>query len=111
MTHAECRNKEGILKSFSFTFSSDVVQPTLGCFALGIPDAPLQANPEVAGSIGKPQFRQFWRETLKASKSVMSIIEEGYRIPFEDGQLPPSSDLPNNTSALNEVEFVKTFRR
>ena len=37
----------------------------------------------------------------------MSIISEGYRIPFIGGHLPPISDLPNNASALKNASFIE----
>ena len=36
----------------------------------------------------------------------MSIIKDGYRVPFVRGELPPPSFEPNNKSALKESSFL-----
>ena len=46
---------------------------------------------------------QFW-ESIGASHFVLSVIREGYKIPFYYS--PTSVFLPNNTSALHNANFV-----
>ena len=45
---------------------------------------------------------------MKAPKSVLDIIEFGYKIPFLDGKLPPLSHLDNNKSALQDTDFIES---
>ena len=47
---------------------------------------------------------QFWRETLKASKFVSNIIDNGYRLPFTE-PCPPFA-AKNNASSRGHPEFV-----
>ena len=46
---------------------------------------------------------QFW-ESIGASHFVLSVIREGYKIPFY--YTPTSVFLPNNKSALHNANFV-----
>ena len=46
---------------------------------------------------------QFW-ESIGASLFVLSVIREGYKIPFY--YTPTSVFLPNNKSALHNADFV-----
>ena len=46
----------------------------------------------------------FWRNTLQASDFVLSIIENGYRLPFSN--YPSRCFLRNNLSALKHKQFV-----
>ena len=46
---------------------------------------------------------QFW-ESISASLFVLSVIREGYKIPFY--HTPTSVFLPNNKSALHNADFV-----
>ncbi len=46
---------------------------------------------------------QFWKD-IGASKMMLSIIQEGYKIPFLD--IPPPLQCRNNRSSLSENEFV-----
>ena len=57
----------------------------------------------VSGKIHKKG--QFWRETLKASKFVTSIVENGYSLPFER-PCPPFA-AKNNASSRNNRDFVE----
>ena len=45
----------------------------------------------------------FWKR-IGAPKFVLSVIQEGYKIPFL--QTPPSNTQRNNKSALLHIEFV-----
>ena len=56
----------------------------------------------VAGNIHKKG--RFWRETLKASKFVTNIINDGYRLPFIE--FCPPFAAKNNASSLKHPEFV-----
>ena len=47
---------------------------------------------------------EFWRSTLKASKFVMSVIENGYRLPFTSEC--PTFFAENNASSLRNYNFV-----
>ena len=46
---------------------------------------------------------QYWRD-IGCNKTILGIIEEGYRIPFLEN--PPSVFLKNNRSAKDHSEFV-----
>lgn len=57
------------------------------------------------GVVGRLQARlPFWRETLKASQSVLACIEQGYCVPFVSE--PPAFYADNNRSALQHSQFV-----
>ena len=51
------------------------------------------------------QNSTFWKNCLHTSPFVQSIIDEGYRIPFEN-DFPPSFYAPNNKSSLRNKSFV-----
>ncbi len=53
------------------------------------------------------QKREFWRETLGASKFVMEIIDDGYRLPFI--KPPPRVWRSNNSLTETYSEFVTDF--
>ena len=56
----------------------------------------------VAGNIHKAG--QFWHDALDASKFVLNIIDQGYRLPFA---MPcPPFYAKNNASSLNHRDFV-----
>ena len=59
-------------------------------------------NITVAGKIHEKG--EFWRNSLKASKFVMDIIDHGYGLPFES-HCPPFT-AKNNASSLRNKEFV-----
>ena len=100
-------NKIIFYKKTSFLFITDhFLHPTLGCQELGILDKEVTTNPEVTGSIGKPEHYSFWKNVLKAPKDVLNVVRYGYKIPFLN-RAPPSSELPNNKSALRERAFVE----
>ena len=46
----------------------------------------------------------YWQNTLMANKSILHIIENGYKIPFFE--TPEKANLPNNKSSLKEEKFV-----
>ena len=50
-----------------------------------------------------PSWRLF-HFTIGAPRYILSVICEGYRLPFP--QIPPGSTSPNNRSALHHSEFV-----
>jgi len=50
-------------------------------------------------------FRDFWESKLKASKWVLTTLEEGYSIPFTE--LPGRYEEPNNASALQNMKTVR----
>ena len=47
---------------------------------------------------------QFWRDSLHASKFVLNVIEQGYKLPFE--QPCPSFLAKNNASSRQHPKFV-----
>ena len=49
------------------------------------------------------QRKQFW-EGISTSNFILSIIDEGYRIPFQ--KLSPRMLNTNNRSVLQEYQFV-----
>ena len=46
----------------------------------------------------------YWQNTIMANKSILHIIENGYKIPFFE--TPEKANLPNNKSSLKEEKFV-----
>ena len=65
-----------------------------------ISDAPVEET--VAGNIHKAG--QFWHNQLDASKFVLNIVDNGYRLPFA---IPcPPFLAKNNASSLNHKDFV-----
>ena len=60
----------------------------------------------VPGRISRPEQFSFWRDVLQPGEEILSIIRDGYRVPFVDGVLPPPSIEPNNQSALKESSFL-----
>ena len=57
------------------------------------------------GSIHEEQFRRFWTDNLKASPWVLSTLENGYEIPFEN--LPTDYEEENNASAKHNMKEVR----
>ena len=66
----------------------------------------LTTSVDVRGNIHKPQFRDFWRDELKAPEFVLRTLEEGYELPFPS--IPLESFEVNNASAREDMEFVWT---
>ena len=56
---------------------------------------------QVKGSLRR--HVEFWRR-IGAPRYILSVICEGYRLPFQ--QIPPGSTSRNNRSALDHLEFV-----
>jgi len=50
------------------------------------------------------QNLSFWSNTLKANKTILDVIDKGYKIPFID--TPKENFFKNNRSAINNYEFV-----
>ena len=51
------------------------------------------------------QNQGFLKNTIKANDTVLSIIQEGYRLPFL--QTPDTARISNNKSAINNSKFVE----
>ena len=51
------------------------------------------------------QNQGFLKNTIKANDTVLSIIQEGYRLPFL--QTPDTARFSNNKSAINNSKFVE----
>ena len=60
------------------------------------------ADPIIKGRL--KSALHFWREEIKAPHSILSIIEQGYKIEFLTE--PPSMSFLNNKSALQQKTFV-----
>ena len=60
----------------------------------------------VPGRISRREHFAFRRDVLKADPEILSIIADGYRVPFKNGVLPPPSFEPNNRSALDHSDFL-----
>ena len=48
----------------------------------------------------------FWKNVIKANSFILSVIEQGYKIPFIS--VPTSINLRNNMSAFKHSKFVST---
>ena len=57
------------------------------------------------GGIHEITVQDFWLSTLKASEWVMSIITEGYKIPFMS--FPTDYEEPNNTTVVQNLDVVR----
>lgn len=49
---------------------------------------------------------EFWKDTLCADNDILTVVKEGYVIPFR--VKPPPFVMKNNRSALESSEFVET---
>lgn len=58
----------------------------------------------VPGTIHAEEVRDFWKTELKASEWVMTVLQEGYVIPFKE--TPPPYEEANNASAVQDMNFV-----
>ena len=58
-------------------------------------------SPQVKGRLRA--HISFWKK-IGAPNLILSIIKEGYRLPFVN--IPPGNDSPNNKSVLPHGEFV-----
>ena len=65
----------------------------------------LTTNTCVPANIHRPEFREFWFETLFCSDLVKDTIQNGYELPF--AELPPDCFEQNNKSARDDSEFVR----
>ena len=63
----------------------------------------LSTDSRVPGRIGKPEYFDYWRDTLKASDYILSVLQEGYKFPFD--AIPPESYCRNNKSFLQNRDF------
>ena len=59
----------------------------------------------VPGGIHSPDVQTFWQSTLMASPWVLSILKDGYSIPFVT--TPLQYEEPNNASVLRNVTIVQ----
>ena len=65
-------------------------------------DSDLSERGSVAGKISEHQF--YWENILEASPFVMSMVKNGYYLPFK--RQPTKCFLKNNKSSLRHKEFV-----
>ena len=54
-------------------------------------DDKILSKADVPGRIHKPQFWQFWKETLQANSTILTTLEFGYKMPLDSW--PPASEL------------------
>ena len=74
----------------------------MGSFPFVVDGNDAAASDSVRG--GLFNCSNYWKDTLNASPFVQSIVQEGYRIPFNS--IPDSCFLKNNKSARDHPEFV-----
>ena len=60
----------------------------------------------VAGSIHKESVREFWTEVLKVDGFVLDVLQNGYKLPFREGDLPQRYKEKNNKSAVKHMGFA-----
>ena len=60
----------------------------------------------MGGHLNLKKQRRFWAQELNAPEWILTLLKEGYRLPFLHGPPPPSA-LPNNKSALDPA--VRSF--
>ena len=60
----------------------------------------------VAGGIHDPKAQLFYKQILNASDSVLELLRDGYK-PDIVTPLPEATDLRNNMSALQNIQFVQ----
>jgi hypothetical protein len=61
----------------------------------------------VAGGIHDPKAQLFYRQILNANDSVLELLKDGYK-PDIVTPLPKATDIKNNLSALQNIQFVYT---
>ena len=66
---------------------------------------PLCTNIKVPASIHNEKYFDFWAKVLKVDLNFQKFLKQGYVIPFENGNPPPSSMTKNNKSFLKNKEF------
>ena len=86
------------------TSSSDPMEDKKLILESALLKAPLSTNVRVPGNIHRPEYFNFWKDTLKADKFVLSTLKEGYKLPFRE--IPPEYMEPNNRSALESGDFL-----
>jgi hypothetical protein len=59
----------------------------------------------VKGGIHDPQAQSFYKHILKANDSVLELLSNGYK-PDIVTPLPEATDLKNNLSAMQNIQFV-----
>ena len=64
----------------------------------------LVTDVRVPANIHRDSYRDFWVNELKPSKYVLDVIEDGYKLPFQEH--PPPSFEGNNLSARLDAEFI-----
>ena len=58
-----------------------------------------------AGSIHKPEYYEYWENTLKANNWVLELLKFGYVLPLI--KLPDRYEEKNNKSAIDDQAFVQ----
>ena len=61
---------------------------------------------DVPARISEPRFFSFWKDVLEAPPDVLDIVQNGYAVPFINGELPPPAFVENNKSALDHCDFL-----
>ena len=92
------------LSDVDFDTSDETLVKTL-CNETNYIGKKLTTNTKVPGGIKNPDFFNFWKNDLKAGNFQLSVISEGYKIPFD--AFPPESCEKINKSALREPLFAK----
>ena len=64
-------------------------------------------KPSVAGNIHEAKFRAYWTDIVKPDKWVLDVLNEGYKLPFKNGELPGAYMEKNNKSALDNMDNIK----
>ena len=72
------------------------------------PPSPVLHQPKKPGANRVKQNLKYW-EDIGASDFIISMIGEGYKIPFIDS--PEPAEFKNNRSAIHKSEFVSDSLR
>ena len=63
--------------------------------------------PKVAGNIHRSTYRVFWTDHIKPDQWVLQVLDQGCKLPFQDGEPQAAYREKNNKSAFDNMPFVK----
>lgn len=67
----------------------------------------LKDEPFRPGRIHEAKYFEFWRNDLKAGDWTLNVLENGYKLPFKNGNEPPLYEEKNNATAREDPETVE----
>ena len=61
----------------------------------------------MAGNVHRAAYREFWKSQIQPDEWVLQVLEEGYRLPFKDGEPHQAYRERNNKSAMDNLPFLR----